>query len=451
MRILQLNTYADPIGGAEVYALTLTRELRQRGHVVGFFGTSPKREVDDEHLRVVRRPLYDPLLLWREPAVRLALQAFVRRLQPELIHVHNVHSLGLDVLEALGALGIPTVQSVHDFNMVCPNSWCVRGDGSVCPGGIGAQCFQHGCQKNYPFDAEVVLHALLRHRALSCIVDVSICPSRSLAERMEHHGRKGVVHIPNTIEPIAGSGTDQRQAKELLYVGRLTPEKGVDYLLQALPLIREHDPEVHLTLVAGGSPSTKVVERVRRIAGVSLFLDVPRAELGRFYSTATVCVLPSIWCENAPLVALECLAAGLPMVASHIGGLPELVEDGVTGFTFRPRDPVDLAEKTRRCLALGTEARARMSAALRERSSRFQLAPHVTRIEQLYREVVRRQHGPVAPAIALDGDLLAVLEQLTREKPGGPGELRAPDRRRVLVARLRRVARALHLPKIFPN
>src|SRR5688572_16424684 len=155
VRILQFNTYADPVGGAEVYALTLTRELRDRGHVVGFFGTSATREVDEEHLRVVRRPTYDARLLWGDPPVSRGLEAFARRLQPDLIHIHNVFALGLDVLETLGLLGVPTVQTVHDFNRVCPNSWCVRGDGTICPGGIGAQCFRHDCHENYPFDAQV--------------------------------------------------------------------------------------------------------------------------------------------------------------------------------------------------------------------------------------------------------------------------------------------------------
>jgi glycosyltransferase involved in cell wall biosynthesis len=466
VRILQFNTYADPIGGAEVYALTLTRELRQRGHVVGFFGTSPEREVDEEHLRVVRRPLYDPGCLWREPAVSRALEAFAGRLRPELVHVHNVFSLGLDVLEGLGALGVPTIQSVHDFNRVCPNSWCVWGDGTPCEGGIGEKCFQHDCQRNYPFDAQVALHALLRHRALLDIVDVSISPSRSLAERLARNGSSEVLHIPNAVEPIAYAGGEARRAKELLYIGRLTPEKGVDYLLAALPLIRTQDPEVHLTIVAGGSPPLEQVERLKRNTGITLFTDVPRPELGRFYSTSTACVLPSIWSENAPLVAFECLAAGLPMLASRIGGLPELVEDGITGYTFQPRDPTDLAEKALRLLTLGHEERERMSAVLRERSARFRLEPHVARLEQLYADVAQRKRGPVTPAIALDADLLAVLEQQGREKarPEGWGEeatvelqpfagprSRAEDRRRALVRRIRRVARALHLPKLFPG
>jgi hypothetical protein len=107
VRILQFNNYADPVGGAEVYAQALCHELRKRGHAVGFFGTSPNQDADDEQLRVVRRPRYDARVLFQDPVVRVALQEFLGRFRPDLIHIHNVFSLGVDVLEALGATRIP--------------------------------------------------------------------------------------------------------------------------------------------------------------------------------------------------------------------------------------------------------------------------------------------------------------------------------------------------------
>src|SRR5687767_8376290 len=155
VRILQVNNYADDVGGAEVYAQALTRELRQRGHAVVFFGTTPDREVQEEELRIVRRPRYDPAVLTRDPRVREALEETIQRVRPELIHVHNVYSLGIDVLELLGRTGIPVVQTIHDFGLLCPNSWCVLPEGTPCSGVVGAKCFRNNCQQNYPYDAEV--------------------------------------------------------------------------------------------------------------------------------------------------------------------------------------------------------------------------------------------------------------------------------------------------------
>ena len=143
MEILQVNSYADVVGGAEVYALALTRELRARGHRVRFFGTSERRSADDEHERVVRRTPYDARLLVHDAAVRDALAETLSRARPDLVHLHNVYAFGLDVIETLAASGVPMVQTVHDAHLICPNSWCVWPDGTPCAGGIGAQCFQH--------------------------------------------------------------------------------------------------------------------------------------------------------------------------------------------------------------------------------------------------------------------------------------------------------------------
>ncbi len=402
-----------------MYALALTRELAQRGHEVGFFGTSPDRETDEERLRVVRRPRYDVRFLFHDPLVRSALEKTVLRLRPDLLHVHNVFSLGVDVLEFLGGTGIPIVQTVHDFSLLCPNSWCVWGDGSPCSGGAGAKCFLHGCQQNYPYDPEVALQTLLKQRTLAGIVDLAVCPSRHLAGLMRASGFRDVRHLNYFIDPIAAGAAGERKPKELVYIGRLEPEKGVEHLLEALPLILRADPEVHLTIIGGGALEGALATRARDLglgSSATFLSQIPRAELGRFYSTAAACVLPSIWSENSPLVAYECLAAGLPMIASRIGGIPELVEDGQAGFTFTPRDPRDLAEKALRLLGLPPGERARMSLAMRATAEGFRTAPHLDQIEELYAAARSRPRHPASASLTIDRDLLAVLAEYGSEK-----------------------------------
>lgn len=417
MRLLQLNNYADPVGGAEVYARALTRELRARGHVVGTFGTSEERAADSELEHVVRRPRYDPRVLTLDPAVRAGLETCIGRLRPELVHLHNVFSLGLDVVAYLVATGIPLVQTVHDANLICANSWCVWGDGTVCSGGIGTKCFQHDCQRNYPFDGEQAFHGLLAHRVLVDGVDVTLCGSRFLAGRMTEHGRRDVRHLPYFVEPIALPPATARAEQELVYFGRLTPEKGVDSMLDALALVRERAPGVHLTVASGGSVPRPLAARAGLLgSAVTMLGDVPRAELGRLHAAATACMLPSIWCENAPLTALECLASGLPMLASRIGGIPELVEEGVTGFTFRPRDARDMADTIVRFLALPSRERERMSVAMRARADAYRLDTHVARVEETYRELIGAPRARPAARTPLDGDFLAPLVEFGREK-----------------------------------
>jgi glycosyltransferase involved in cell wall biosynthesis len=419
VRILQINNYADPIGGAEVYALSLTRELGNRGHDVSFFGTAPDHDVEEDRLRIVRRPRYDARVLFRDSVVAGALEQTLRCFRPELIHLHNVFSLGVDVLARLRAADVPVVQTVHDFSLLCPNSWCVWADGTSCSGGAGAKCFEHECEKNYPFDAEVALHTLLKQRALVDVVDLSICPSIHLADLMRAHGSRQVVHLNYFIDPIGAEPGLERSSRDLLFVGRLQPEKGVVHLLDAMPLILRSAPDVRLTIVGGGALAGDLKTRAGHLGlnqSVTFLDHVPREALGRFYASSTACVLPSIWSENSPLVAYECMSAGLPMIASRIGGIPELVVEGEAGYTFRPRDHEDLARSVLRLLELPAEARARMSAAMRARALSFQAAGHVGRLEELYAKTREGRGGNGSRTGTSDDDLLTLLAQSSQEK-----------------------------------
>jgi glycosyltransferase involved in cell wall biosynthesis len=418
VRILQFNNYADPVGGAEVYAFALTRELRQRGHQVGFLGTAPDRDADEEFLRIVRRPRYDPALLTRDQSTRTALVEAVHRLRPELIHVHNVFAMGLDVLECLGTLNVPVVHTIHDFGHLCPNSWCVLSDGTPCQGGAGAKCLKNDCKKNYPYDAQVALHTLLRQHTMAGVVDLAICPSRYLADLSQARGFRNTHHLPYFIDPITTETSGDRANHELVFIGRLEPEKGVEYLLDAMLLVLREQPRARLTIVGGGSQAESLQGRCQRLdltSAVTFVSHVPRAELGRYYSRATACVIPSVWSENSPLVAYECLFAGLPMIASHIGGIPELVLDGRTGFTFLPRNAEDLARKILLLFSLASPERARISSEMRAHAQLFKSAPHLEQLERLYSAALDAPHG-CAPALPIDGDLLALLEQYGHER-----------------------------------
>src|SRR5262249_35394810 len=137
---------------------------------------------------------------------------------------------------------------------------------------------------------------------------------------------------------------------------------------------------------------------------------------GRFYATSTACVIPSIWSENSPLVAYECLAAGLPMVASRIGGIPELVEEGIAGWTFDPRDSADLAAKCVHVLRASSEERDRMSQAMRRSAERFTARPHVDQLEELYGKAAAAPRLERSRAGTLDVELLTVIAKLADEK-----------------------------------
>ena len=411
-----MSAYADPVGGAEIYMHGLADELERRGHVVGRFGTSVDREVDLDTTRIIKRPAFDPTRLVRDDAVTDALGGFIERLDPDILHVHNLYSLALDVDRLLAASDRPVVQTVHDYSIVCPNSWCVHADGTLCEGGAGARCFNHDCGRNYPYDAKMVLLTLIRHRLLESFMEAMICPSRYLADLLSRHGFKNVRHVFNYVDAEKLEAPQaEREERRLLYLGRLDPEKGVDILLDAMPLILAEEPETRLTVVGDGTSVGELRTRAERTGlggAVTFHARVPYDRVKSFYATATLKILPSVWCENSPLTAYECMVAGLPMVGSRIGGIPDLVVDGETGALAAPRDPRDLARKE---LLRAPEARARMAENLRERVKLFTRKKNVDQVEEIYRDVLAtdRRSRPEPVHLPLDEDLLVILHHLT--------------------------------------
>src|SRR5438105_300990 len=180
--------------------------------------------------------------------------------------------------------------------------------------------------------------------------EVVICVSEALAEAARRCGGRDVRTIPNGVAIPAAVGPEAEPA-EVLFAGRLSPEKGIEELVAATAGMN--------LVVAGDGP-------LRHLVPDALGF-VPHEELGRLYERAAVVVLPS-YHEGLPLSVLEAMAHGRPIVASAVGGLPELVEDGVTGFLVEPGDVEGLRTALRRLLAdpalrrrLGGAARTRVA------------------------------------------------------------------------------------------
>lgn len=319
---------------------------------------------------------------------REELRDAIERFRPDLIHLHNAYpALGPAVhLEAERA-GVPLVMTVHNCRLRCPNGYmftegklCRRCEGGNYSNAVLHHCFADGKQ------AASYASSLWIHRFLLRLDDkvaAYVTPSGFMRDRMLSWGfagsRVGVVR--NFTDHHAA---DAEPGAYGIYVGRLSSEKGVDLLLRALSLAG--DPPFR---VCGDGPLMTQLEAVAaetRLRNIRFLGHVPPAKIADQLSGARYLALPSLWDENAPLAALEAMAAGRPLLVSDGGGLPELVSSG-EGLICRRGDPADLAGKIRSlteddalCLKAGTAALARAAA-------EFTPDAHLRRLEQLYSKV----------------------------------------------------------------
>jgi glycosyltransferase involved in cell wall biosynthesis len=262
--------------------------------------------------------------------------------KPDILHCHNVyHQLTPSIIRAASRLRTPVVLTLHDFKPVCPVYTQLRnGQPCVkCSGGRYEALLQHRCA-NGSLGQSAILWAEARFHAAARSyhhVDKVIAPSRFLRDAVvQRFGADRVVHIPNGIDAsrIEVSDTDHNY---VLYFGRLAPEKGVETLLR----VHANDQGTWRLVVAGSGP---LLESLRSQFPLAEFMGhLSGEDLKAIIRAASFVVVPSEWHENSPISVLEAMAHAKPVVASRIGGIPELVRDKVTGLLFQPKSAAELS------------------------------------------------------------------------------------------------------------
>jgi len=192
-------------------------------------------------------------------------------------------------------------------------------------------------------------------------------------------------------------------------ISRLDPVKGIDVLIEALPRVLEVVPEARLLVVGDGSEKARLEGQARDLGlGKAVVFAGFRSDIAAHLRLFSLTAIPSVFQEPCPLSALESLAAGVPIVASRTGGMPELVEHGRSGLLVEPSDPADLAAAISRVLA-EPALMADLRAGATLRAERFSLGSHLKRLERLYREAASgsaaselstddRVHGTIRPS-----------------------------------------------------
>lgn len=362
MRILQIFNLHRFRGGADNATLATVEILKEKGLEVRSFVYSSR----DLTPGIIGKFNAFFSAIYGRGACR-ALERTLDEFQPDVVHVHKVYPLISPwVLPLCKSRGLPVVMSVYDFQMTCPvgthswnNSVCTR-----CLGGREHWAVIRNCRRSL---AESVAYAS-RHAVARFFelyrknVDRYIVPTRFTGQWMVEHmdiSADSMVTIPYMFD-VADEPADAGNGEYVAYVGRFAPEKGLATLAEAA-----RELEVPFRL-AGDAP---VLDMVSTSPNVEVVVKNTREELIRFYRKARLLVVPSLWFETLPLVIGEAMSEGIPVIASRIGGLPEVVEDGVTGLLFEPGNAPDLTSKIRRlwsepdlCRSMGRASHAKMRA-----------------------------------------------------------------------------------------
>ncbi|GIW94743.1 MAG: glycosyl transferase [Pirellulaceae bacterium] len=271
------------------------------------------------------------------------VEKVVAEFQPDIVHAHNVFPLfSPSVLVACHRLGLPVVYTAHNQSLTCPRADHLRRGKlcDLCLGGKEYFCVIYNCRDNICESiAYAARSAFARKARFFCDrVHVIIALTSFARERLVVHGFSPaqVCVLPNMVS-VADRPADAGQGQFVLFAGRLSPEKGLDLLVEAARRLR-HIP----FFIAGDGPLRENLAG-RCPENVELLGQVTSERLRDLYRASRMVVLPSLTYEMCPLVIGEAMGQGLPVVASRIGGLPELVRHQETGALFEPGNVAELA------------------------------------------------------------------------------------------------------------
>ena len=361
MNVLLVNKFYYPQGGAEACLFEESSLLEKGGHTVIPFSMSHPRNIPSPYSAYFVSPVdFEAPSSWRQKAraggrviysweARRKLSALLRARPADLAHLHNIyHQITPSIIGVLKRSGIPVVMTLHDYKLLCPVYTLYR-KGAVCrecrPGWY-IPCLRHRCSKNSVLKSAAALLEMHLHRTLLKTydgVDAFICPSRFMKDMMAGTVDPGKLFwLPNAISDLPPLSPVPGRSRTIVYFGRLSREKGLRTLLTA---VRGLDVRC---LIIGEGPERPALEKMIRRPGFdgTALLGYQRPDsLQARIRESLFTALPAEWYENSPRAVLESFALGRAVVASRIGGLPELVVDQETGLTFEAGNAADLRLK----------------------------------------------------------------------------------------------------------
>jgi glycosyltransferase involved in cell wall biosynthesis len=388
MKVLIAHNAYQQRGGEDAVVEAEAALLRSRGHEVLEY-----RRHNDE-LAAMGRAQAALGTLW-STRTRAELGAQLRAEQPDVLHVHNTFPLiSPSLYWAAADCGVPVVQTLHNFRLLCPQAMLLR-EGRVCESCVGRLPLAgvvHGCYRGSRAQTGVLAGMLVLHRAMGTwahkvhryIALNEFCRAKFIegglpAARMAV--KANFVDLPTPPPAAARAG--------LLFVGRLAPEKGIAVLVQAAAAL-----PVGSLRVAGSGPDQALLagapaaQALGALAGAQVIGEMQRAQ---------ALVMPSLWYENFPRTLVEAFACGLPVIASRLGAMAELVDDGVTGLLVKPGDTADLALKMQWALDHPERMAAMGRAARGVYEARYTADINHGQLLAIYRDAIAEQARAAAP------------------------------------------------------
>lgn len=405
MKILLINNFHYRRGGSEAVYFNTADLLRKKGHEVVFFSTvDPQNTSCGQEEYFIRQNKDVPALrgalnyFYNKEAKR-SLAKLIEREKPDVAHVHLFWGgISPSIFGVLKKHGVPLVHTAHDYRMVCPAYAFKLLGGEICERCQGRKfylCAKNKCAKG-SLAQSILMSAEMyfRNMFFNPVKNIDGFIFVSEFSRKKHQQyMPGITEsnsivlyntVPDFVVPAAAGNGDE---KYFLYFGRLSHEKGLHTLMKAFLQM----PDLKLRVVGTGPEEVALKQLVENAGARNIrFLGYKTgSELHTAIAGASFVIVPSEWYENNPMAIVESYAHGTPVIGSALGGIPEIVENGKTGFIFSPKDVSGLCTVIRNAMGLSEDEYLCMrNHARRFAAEHFDRDSHCQRLVEFYKYVI---------------------------------------------------------------
>lgn len=388
MKILQVhNEYQTP-GGEEAVLEAERTILEQDGHQVKQWIA---RSADIKTASSAEKLRFSLNSVWSKQSYRQA-KAILRNFSPDVVHVHNtVPLITPSVYAACQSEKIPVVQTLHNFKFVCPGSNLYR-DGQVCEQCIGKSftypALLNGCYRRDYLSTAFLVSGLTFNRirkTYSREINAYIALTEFSREKFIEAGidAEKIFVKPNFVTSDITPGN--HDGNYALFVGRLITQKGIETMIKAWSLLGGKIP---LKIAGSGYLSNYVTANLPE--NVSYLGQMPRQDIINLMRNATLLIFPSEWYEGFPMTIVEAFATELPVVASRLGGMAEIVKPGYSGWHFNSGDAYNLASVVQRAWQDSTELKRRGELARKQFELMYSPQSNLEKLLDIYQETIHK-------------------------------------------------------------
>ncbi|BAZ03879.1 glycosyltransferase [Calothrix sp. NIES-3974] len=386
MKILQVHNEYQHSGGEEAVVDAEYRMLNHYGHEVKQWIV--KNSVLDD-LGLVDKVKLSFQSTWSQDAY-IKLQQKIGDFRPDIVHVHNtIPLISASIYSACHDCNVPVVQTLHNYKFICPGSNLYRNE-SICEDCIDKSftypALINSCYRRSTISTIFAVQGLTFHRLRGTYendIDAYIALTEFARQKFIQGGlpAEKIAVKPNFVNSDIRVG--EHKGNYALFAGRLIPQKGVKTLLKAWHLL---DDSIPLKVVGRGVLESLFHHDLP--PGIEYLGAVPRHQVIELMQNARLLIFPSEWYECFPMAIAEAFATGLPVIASNLGGMGEIIQDGKSGWHFQVGDPKDLARVVQSAWSDPVEIQRRGSLARHQYETDYSLEKNHQVLISIYQKAI---------------------------------------------------------------